>query len=277
VSPIFEVGGIGQNSTFWNYGTSTVNAFRGAAVLHYELFPYLYELARAAHATGVPILRPLALEYPNDPAAWAQDLEVLVGHDLLAAPVTSAAPAGSNGTAVASVYLPRGSWVDLATGTVDPGGAAFDRTTPLAELPLFLRAGAAIPFAARAPLVWAKAWPTNALQLPQRGGWLYAPAQGSTTTATPELGTLRASASGRSVSLDVRGAPAETQILLATTRIPASVRIGGRTSPRARSAAALRGAADGWTIVRRPFPAIVVKLRPAAGSAHVDLRLLQTP
>ena len=66
VSPVFEVGGIG-NGTFWTYGTPTVNAFRNAAVLHYELFPTLYELAREAHTTGLPVLRPLALEYPADP------------------------------------------------------------------------------------------------------------------------------------------------------------------------------------------------------------------
>lgn len=274
VSPIFEVGGTGENGTFWNYGTPTVDAFRDAAVLHYELYPYLYELARAAHATGVPILRSLAFEYPNDPAAWTQDLEVLVGHDLLAAPVTSAAPAGAHGTVHAPVYLPAGSWVDLATGTVDLGAASFMRTTPLSELPLFLRAGAAIPFAARAPLIWQKAWPTNALELPGRGGWLYAPAPGRTHVQTAEFGSLSATTTAAgTVSLAVSHALRQTQVFLATTRVPAFVRFGGRTIARARSAAALRNAAEGWAVVRRPFPEVVLKLAPRAGVERVDLVL----
>jgi alpha-D-xyloside xylohydrolase len=277
VSPVFEVGGTGQNATFWNYGTPTVNAFRDAAVLHYELFPYLFELAREAHATGLPILRPLALEYPADAAAWTQDLEVLVGHDLLAAPVTSAAPTGAHGTVQAPVYLPAGSWVDLATGTVDPGGASFDRRTPLSELPLFLRAGAAIPFAGRAPLLWAKTWPTNALQLPHRGGWLYAPAQGMTTAQTAEFGSLTAAASGRTVSIGIRRAPGEMQVFLATTQIPSLVRLAGHTIARARTVAALRRAGEGWAVVRRPFPAVVLKLAPRAGGESVDVLLPQAP
>ena len=274
VSPVFEVGGTGENATFWQYGTPTVNAFRSAAVLHYELFPYLYSLARAAHATGVPILRPLAFEYPTDPAAWTQDLEVLVGHDLLAAPVTSAAPAGAHGTVQAPVYLPHGSWVDLATGAVDQGGAAFTRTTPLSQLPLFLRAGAAIPFAARAPLLWSKAWPTDALQVPGRGGWLYAPAPGRTKLQTPEFGSLTAKETARgTVSIAVEHAPRQTQIFLATTHVPTHVRFEGRTVRRTQSATALRTAAEGWAVVRRPFPAVVLKLAPRAGAESVDLVL----
>jgi len=277
VSPIFEVGGTGENSTFWQYGTPTVNAFRAAAVLHYELFPYLYELARAAHATGMPIVRPLSLEYPADAAAWTHDLEVLVGHDLLAAPVTSAAPAGAHGTVQAQVYLPGGSWVDLGTGAVHAGGAAFERSTPLTELPLFLRAGAAIPFAARAPLLWAKAWPTDALQLPGRGGWLYAPAQGGTDVRTAEFGSLAAATSGRTVWISVRGAPRQAQVFVATTQVPALVRFAGRALPRARSVAALRRAAEGWAAVRRPFPAVVLKLATRAGAATAGLLLPQAP
>ena len=68
VSPIFEVGGIGRNATFWDFGARTVGLFRAAAVLHYELFPYLYGLARTAHATGLPVLRPLGARRPGRPA-----------------------------------------------------------------------------------------------------------------------------------------------------------------------------------------------------------------
>ena len=278
VSPVFEVGGTGKNSTFWQYGAPTVNAFRDAAVLHYELFPDLYELARQAHVNGLPILRPLAFAYPDDPAAWTQDLEVLVGNDLLAAPVTAAAPAGAHGTVQAPVYLPQGSaWVDLAHGTVEAGGTTLDRRTPLSELPLFLRAGAAVPFAARAPLLWAKAWPVNALRLAHRGGWLYAPAQGKAVSQAAGFGRLDARTSGRTVSIGVRRAARETQVFLTTTQVPTLVHIAGRVVHRAATVGALRRAAEGWAVVRRPFPAVVLKLAPRAGTERVDVRLPQAP
>ncbi len=268
VSPVFEVGGTGENSTFWDYGATIVNAFRDAAVLHYELFPYLYELARVAHASGLPILRPLALEYPGDARAWREDTEVLVGSDLLAAPVTAAAPA------TPTVYLPAGSWLDLATGAVHRGGGApFARPTPLDELPLYLRAGAAIPFAARSPLLWPRSWPTDALQLPGRGGWIYAPATGSTAARTTEFGTFSAGMHGRTATLRLSGAPRETQVLVAGRRTPRTVRIDGRFVPRAASAAALRRAREGWLPTRTPFPGVVLKLAPRAGVANVVLTL----
>ena len=106
VSPVLEVGGQGKNATPWQLGTAAMNGLRGAAVLHYELFPYLFGLL-AAHA---PVLRPLGYAYPDDPSAWGANYEFLVGPDLLAAPVTGP------GT-TPSVYLPRGSWIDLYSGT----------------------------------------------------------------------------------------------------------------------------------------------------------------
>jgi alpha-glucosidase (family GH31 glycosyl hydrolase) len=271
VSPVFEVGGTPRSATFWRFGPRVVGLFRDAAVLHYELFPYLYGLARAAHATGLPIMRPLALQYPDDPEAWRYDLETLVGPDLLAAPVTVSAPPG--GVARPTVYLPPGSWVDLADGSVHQGGTAFERPTPLARLPLYLQSGAAIPFAVRTPLLWPEAWPTNSLGLRGRAGWIYAPGEGRTTSRTPGYGRLTAIRRGTTLDLRLAGAPRQTQVLVAGRTVPREVQIGGDTVARARSLAALRSATDGWLPVRAPFRGIVLKLAPRRGAAHVRLRL----
>ena len=77
VSPVFEVGGRGPNATFWQFGDETTGLFRDAAILHYELFPYLYALAQAAAATGEPILRPLGYQFPRDAASWGTDLSLI--------------------------------------------------------------------------------------------------------------------------------------------------------------------------------------------------------
>jgi len=274
LSPVFEVGGTGRNATFWDYGTRTVRLFRRAAELHYELFPYLYDLAQIAHTSGLPVLRPLALEYPRAAGAWGQDLEVLVGPNLLAAPVTSAAPAGARGTVQAPVYLPGGPWVDLTTGVARRGGGPpFTRTTPLSDEPLYLRAGTAIPFAARSPLVWSRPWPTDALVLAGRGGWLYAPGGGTFFAHSPEFGRLRAAGRGRAYELTLTGAARESQVLVVTRKIPRSVRIDGKPVGRAPSERELRDAREGWTVERTPFRGIVLKLAPRAGAAQAVVSL----
>ena len=160
VSPVFEVGGDGLNATPWLLGDKAMAGLQKAAVLHYELFPYHYQLAREASATGISILRPLALHYPGDERSWAAEYELLVGADLLAAPLTVP---GTN----ARVYLPPGDWVDLGTGATLTGPISLTRPTPLDELPLYLRAGAAIPYNLRSPDVWRSPWQ---LQRPLPGG-----------------------------------------------------------------------------------------------------------
>jgi len=100
LTPIFEVGGAGANATFWELGAAAVDGLRRAATLHYELVPYLYELATEAHATALPVIRPLGLGWPKDSAAWRHDLEFTIGRALLAAPVVSPSGQGASTTAV---------------------------------------------------------------------------------------------------------------------------------------------------------------------------------
>ena len=242
ISPIFEVGGADRAATFWKLGAQATSIARNSVLLHYDLFPYLYSLARASSRTGSPILQPLGLVYPDDAQAWKSDLELLVGTDLLAAPVTSA-------TRNAVVYLPQGGWVDLYTGATVEGARSVLRATPLAQFPLYLRAGATIPFNLREARLWRRSWPLDALQLPGRAGWLSTAAK-----------------------VDLAGAPAESEILFARSAAPASVTIDGRQVPRYESTAALRSAPGGWTWNTAPFPGVLVKVTPHAGRATVSVR-----
>jgi len=262
VTPIFEVGGLGKSAHFWDFGTATTDAFRAASILHYELVPTFLDLSRAASAGGLPITRPLAFTYPDDPAAWSYDLEFTIGRSLLASPVT--APGVR-----ASVYLPKGTWIDLYNGQSYSGGSAFTRTTPLTEFPLFLRGGSAIPFNLRAPDVWSKPWRLSDLVRRDRAGWLVAPgdAKAQSTTA----GRLVSRERGSRLSIDVTGAPRELQILIAVQSPPGSVVIGGR-SYRRSTAAALRRAQAGWTVRGQPFGGVLVKVVTSGGAAHVVLR-----
>ena len=70
-----SLGGQGANATPWTMGADAMSALRAAAVLHYELYPYLYGLL----THGAPVLRPLGFAYSADAEAWQNDLELLVG------------------------------------------------------------------------------------------------------------------------------------------------------------------------------------------------------
>jgi alpha-D-xyloside xylohydrolase len=259
VSPVFEVGGRGPHARFWQWGDEVVARFRRAAVLHYELFPHLWELAHRSWRGGTPILRPLGWNFPRDPGSWAAELQLLVGPDLLAAPVTRP------GTRP-RVYLPPATWVDVWRGTTVRGPRTLTRPTPLDELPLYLRAGAAISFNFRSPELWASPWRVNDLERTGRAGWLLAP--GPRTDARARgAGRLQARRRGARLDVVLTGSPREAQVLVLRRTAPRAVSIGGRRVPRARSLAQLRRSASGWTHVRGPSAGVVVKLGPRAPRA----------
>ena len=191
VSPVFEVGGQGPNATPWTMGPDAVHALREAAVLHYELFPYLYGLL----ARREPVLRPLGYAFPGDEQAWKAEFELLVGPDLLAAPVTGA------GT-TPSVYLPAGLWVDLATGRTVTGPATFTRSTPLDVLPLYARAGAVVPFNLRTTDSW---WGVDELARPGHAGYLVSDGSGLHLRDQPHDVQLWVPAPGRPVRVTFAG------------------------------------------------------------------------
>ncbi len=107
--------------------------------LRYQLLPYNYTLAREAHDTGLPLMRPLWLHYRGDRTATARGDEYLWGRDLLVAPVVA------KGAQERELYLPAGEWYDWWTGEKFNGGRTLRRPVKLADLPLYARAGSIIP------------------------------------------------------------------------------------------------------------------------------------
>ena len=122
----------------WYYGEKAIEVVREFANLRYRLLPYIYSLAQEAAETGMPVVRPLMLEYPDDPVAATVDYEYLLGPDLLVVPVLN--PEGR-----VTVYLPDGEWRDWWTDEVIRGPAHLRLEVPIERLPLYARAGAEIP------------------------------------------------------------------------------------------------------------------------------------
>lgn len=91
----------------WMFGEEAEKNSRAAIQLKYQLFPYIYTYAREAHDKGLPLMRALLLEYPNDPETFKTDGQFLFGKELLVAPVVK------KGAVTKKVYLPEGEWIDF--------------------------------------------------------------------------------------------------------------------------------------------------------------------
>lgn len=108
--------------------------------LRYRLLPYNYTLAWEARASGMPMMRALWLHYPDDEKARGIGDQYLWGRDLLIAPVHA------KGATHRELYLPPGKWYDWWTGQVMDGGRSLKRAVDLPTMPIYVRAGAIIPF-----------------------------------------------------------------------------------------------------------------------------------
>jgi alpha-glucosidase len=127
------------NQEPWSYGNKLEDINRRSIELRYRLLPYLYNAFHDASQTGLPVMRALLLDYPDDPAAISQDSEFLFGDDLLVAPILLSQHIERE------VYLPRGVWYDFWTNRRYSGPTSIMVEAPLDRIPLFVRGGAIVP------------------------------------------------------------------------------------------------------------------------------------
>jgi alpha-glucosidase len=123
----------------WRYGAPYEDIVRKYLQLRYRLLPFLYTTIEEAHRTGLPLFRPLLLEFQNDETALNLDDQFMVGSALLAAPVLHARERSRD------VYLPAGRWYDFWTGAALEGGSLRQVEAPLEKMPLFVRGGSIVP------------------------------------------------------------------------------------------------------------------------------------
>lgn len=124
----------------WEYGEQTEAIFRRYMELRYRLMPYIVSEAIECGRTSLPMLRALVLDYQNDPNTFAIEDQYLFGRNLLVAPILD-----ESGQRM--VYLPAGEWVDYWHKTTLQGPCWIEVNAPLEVLPLYVRAGAILPYA----------------------------------------------------------------------------------------------------------------------------------
>ncbi|MDP4085277.1 MAG: glycoside hydrolase family 31 protein [Bacillota bacterium] len=123
----------------WAFGEEIESISRQYIEMRYKWMPYFYSLFYSASQTGLPIVRPLLLEYPEDRNVYNLCDQFLLGDQVIVAPIYRP------DTQVRSVYLPEGGWVDFWTGEFYKGGEHILKHAPLDILPLFIKAGAILP------------------------------------------------------------------------------------------------------------------------------------
>ncbi|MBP8842291.1 MAG: DUF5110 domain-containing protein, partial [Lachnospiraceae bacterium] len=124
----------------WQFDKELLEIYRKYVELRYHLLPYIYDCFFESEQTGLPIMRPLMLNFEKDAETYEINDEFMVGEWLLAAPVVT------QGTTMRLVYLPEGAmWYDFWTGEKYKGGQYITKKAPLDTMPLFVRAGAVLP------------------------------------------------------------------------------------------------------------------------------------
>ena len=125
----------------WSVDDESSEVLRVFTRLKMRLMPYLAALGEANHRTGVPVMRPMFVEFPDDPTTHTLDRQYMLGPDLLVAPVMQA---GGEVT----FYLPAGVWTHAQTGERLEGGRWHTKTFPYSQAALYVRPGAVLPVGA---------------------------------------------------------------------------------------------------------------------------------
>jgi alpha-glucosidase (family GH31 glycosyl hydrolase) len=138
-SPIMRAHG-NQPREPWFYSDAAVDVYKRYAWVRENLVDYIDSAAFHAHETGIPIMQPLALAFPEEPALVDVDDEYMFGPDLLVAPMDTVGEQHD-------IILPGGRWTSFWDGSVFSGGVTRNARVRVDEIPVFLRAGALVPLA----------------------------------------------------------------------------------------------------------------------------------
>ncbi|WJK36896.1 alpha-xylosidase [Solwaraspora sp. WMMA2065] len=127
----------------WTFDEEAVDVLRVFTRLKARLMPYLFGQAVLAHRDGIPVMRPLVADFPDDPAVTHLERQYLLGDSLLVAPAFRA-------DGQVDFYLPAGTWTHLQTGEEVTGPGWVRRTVGFDQVPVLVRPGTVLPLGANA-------------------------------------------------------------------------------------------------------------------------------
>ncbi len=116
----------------WLFDEESCDVLRYFVQLKCRLMPYIYQMSVISHKEGIPVIRPMVLEFQKDPGVRELDMQYMFGEALLVAPVFQE-------DGVAEFYLPEGSWTHLLSNELREGGKWYKEKYDYFSLPLFVR------------------------------------------------------------------------------------------------------------------------------------------
>ena len=122
----------------WVFDQEACDVLRRFVKLKCALMPYLYSQAVKTHEEGIPLMRPMFLEFPEDRCCETLDKQYMLGDSLLVAPVFRE-------SGEVEYYLPKGNWINILTGKTLTGGGWQKESHDYFTLPLLVRPGSIIP------------------------------------------------------------------------------------------------------------------------------------
>ncbi len=132
--PVFRTHGYRQNNEPWNLGGDTYRHIRACLFLRENLRPYIMEQMKLASEKGLPPMRPVFFDFPDDPQAADVEDQFLFGPDILVAPILKYEQRRRD------VYLPAGvEWTEAWTGKTLSGGQVVNAVAPIEHIPVYLR------------------------------------------------------------------------------------------------------------------------------------------
>ena len=236
-SPVTRAHKAGGLPEPYQFGPAVEQSTRHYLQLRYRLLPYIYSYAWEASQRGLPLVRPLALEFPDDPpSVAAPGDEYLFGRELLVAPVLF------EGQTNRKVYFPPGNWIDWDYGYEYAGGREWVVAAPPNRIPVAVRAGAIIPLAPDMKNTGEKPWDPLTLEVFPSGrssftlyrddGASFAYRKGEYTVTQ-----IAAETTGDAVRLTIdesnkRFTPAVYRVRFHLGRTPTGVRLAGADAQR---------------------------------------------
>ena len=121
----------GQPNELWSFGEDVYEVLKSYVTLRERMKPYLKEVMREASENGSPVMRAMFYEFPEDEECWRAEEQYMFGPRYLVAPVLY------EGMTRREVYLPKGSWRDLNSGEVLPGGRWVTADAPVEVIPVY--------------------------------------------------------------------------------------------------------------------------------------------
>ncbi|NHN31811.1 alpha-xylosidase [Paenibacillus agricola] len=266
----------------WLFGDEAVDVLRYFTQLKCSLMPYLFSASVEATVKGLPVMRAMVLEFPEDPAAHPLDLQYMLGESLLVAPIF-------NEAGTASYYVPQGIWTNYVTGERVEGGRWITDRHGYFSLPLLARPNSLIAVGSnslRPDYDYADGVVLHAFELQDQSA---AEAQVVSTKGELEL-TVRAQRSGSTIRVQAIADGGFDQRQASGERASATTgKADGANANEANVDSAGKGAAASskpWSLILRGVAEIQsvqgadwlateqgVRLNPVAGATEIIVHL----